>query len=170
MLSAAFALIPAATLCALTREVDCDLAVMAMCCRVSEGIVIAGIAALMTLSLLSVATESTAAAADADAVAVNTLGALLMKMGDWTGVIAATCFALGSTLFPYLFLRGRIIPVSLAWLGVLTSLLILEVLPLRLAGFIEGPVTYFSWLPMLAFEMALALWLLIKGAAIPQNL
>ena len=138
---------------------------MALCCRISEG-VIGAISAIRTLGLLSVATAGTAAAVS-DAAAANALGALLLKMGGWAGLIAATCFAVGSTLYSYLFLRARSIPVPLAWLGVLASILLVVVLPLQLAGFIQGPVTNFIWIPMLAFEVPLALWLLIKGVATP---
>jgi hypothetical protein len=59
------------------------------------------------------------------------------------------------------------IPVPLAWLGVVASVLLLVALPLQLAGFLRGPLTSFVWLPMLAFEVPLALWLLIKGVAAP---
>jgi hypothetical protein len=56
--------------------------------------------------------------------------------------------------------------VALARLGVLASVLLVVVLPLELAG-LSGPVTGFIWLPMLVFEVALALWLMIKGVAPP---
>ncbi|SRR6266852_1621176 len=161
------AVVLAVTLYALTREEDRDLAMMALCCRVSEG-VIAAVSAVRTLGLLSVATASTAAAAP-DAAAAQALGALLLNQGGWTGSIAATCFVLGSTLYSYLFLRARSIPVSLAWLGVLASVLLVVLVPAQLAGLVEGPVTYFMWIPMLVFEVALALWLLIKGVAMPAS-
>ncbi len=157
------AVVLAVALYALTRDQDSDLAVLALSFRVSEG-VIAAISAVRTLGLLSVATAATAAAGP-DAAAAIALGALLLKMGGWAGLIAATCFALGSTLYSYLFLRARSIPVPLAWLGVLASVLLVVALPLQLAGFLRGPVTWFMWMPMLVFEVALALWLLIKGVA-----
>ena len=56
------------------------------------------------------------------------------------------------------------IPVGLAWLGVLASVLLVVLCPLQLAGLLGGPVTQFMWLPMLVFEVVLALWLIIKGA------
>lgn len=163
LLQAAYAMVLGVTLYALTRDQDHDLAVMALCCRVAEG-VIAAISPIRALGLLSIATASTAAAAP-DAAAAQALGALLLKMGGWTGLIAATCFAVGSTLFSWLLLRGRMIPVALAWLGVLASVLLVVILPLQLAGLAGGPVTSFMWLPALLFEVALALWLLIKGVA-----
>jgi len=74
----------------------------------------------------------------------------------------------GSTLFSYLFLHARSIPVSLAWLGVLASILLVLSLPLQLAGILRGSFTYFVWIPMAVFEVALALWLLIKGVNAEQ--
>ena len=161
------AVVLAVALYALTRDQDPDLAVLALCCRVSEG-VIGAISAVRTLGLLSVATASTAAAAP-DAAAAQALGALLLNAGGLFTLIGATCFALGSTLYPYLFLRARSIPVLLAWLGVLASVLLVVALPLQLAGFLRGPVTYFMWIPMAVFEVALGLWLLIKGVAAPAT-
>lgn len=77
-----------------------------------------------------------------------------------TGVVAV-----GSTLYSYLFLRARSVPVSLAWLGVAASILLVVLLPAQLAGFVTGPITDFMWLPMLVFEVWLVLWLIIKGVA-----
>jgi hypothetical protein len=75
----------------------------------------------------------------------------------------------GSTLYSYLFLRARSIPVSLARLGVLASVLLVVALTVRLVGFLHGPVTYYVWIPMAVFEVALGLWLIIKGVAAPQE-
>jgi Domain of unknown function (DUF4386) len=79
--------------------------------------------------------------------------------------LTATFFAVGSALFSYLLSRGRMIPIPLAWLGVIASVLLVVCLPLQLAGFLRGPIASFMWLPMLAVEVPLALWLLIKGVA-----
>jgi hypothetical protein len=54
---------------------------------------------------------------------------------------------------------------ALAWLGVLGSILPAVCFPLQLAGLLGGPVTSFIWYPVLLFEVALALWLIIKGVA-----
>jgi hypothetical protein len=148
------AVVLAVALYGLTRHQDPHLAVLALCCRVSEG-VIGAISAVTTLGLLSVATASSS----------DALGALLLKQGGWTGTIAAFCFALGSTIYCYLFLRARSIPVPLAWLGVLASLILVVALPLQLAGFLSGTVTSLIWIPMFLFEVPLGLWLLIKGVA-----
>jgi hypothetical protein len=65
--------------------------------------------------------------------------------------------------------------VALAWLGVFASAPLVVVLPLQLAGLFGGPmtwsasVTWLVWLPMLVFEVVLALWLIIKGVATPAT-
>lgn len=157
------ALVLAVTLYALTREQDPDLAMLGLCCRVGEG-VIAGAGLHRTLALLWLATS---AGADAPGPgAANALGAYLLR-----GSVApsAMFFAVGSTAFSWLFLRGRMIPVPLAWIGVVASMLLVAAMPLVAAGFLKGPLAGFIWLPMVAFEVPLALWLLIKGAAPPGH-
>ena len=42
-------------------------------------------------------------------------------------------------------------------------------LPLQGAQFLSGPITMIMWLPMLAFEVPFALWLLTKGVAMPAR-
>lgn len=84
---------------------------------------------------------------------------------------SALFFAVGSTIFAWLFLRGRMIPVWLARLGVLASVLLVILLFVQRAGVFadalnwSSPVTWVLWFPMLIFEVTLAFWLLIKGVA-----
>lgn len=87
--------------------------------------------------------------------------------------LAATFFAVGSTAFAWLLLRGRMIPSPLAWLGVVASVLLVVVLLGQRAGLVgsavnwSSVVTWLQWLPMLVFEVALAFWLLVKGISAP---
>ena len=156
------ALVLGVTLYRITREQDPDLAMLALTCRVGEGI-LTGILILATLGLLWLVT---AAGADApDTASAHALGAFLLKVQAWSPIIGATFFAVGSTIFSWLLLRGRMIPVPLAWLGVLASVLLVIGLPLQLAGFLSGIVTLLMWLPMAAFELTVGPWLLIKGVA-----
>ena len=156
------ALVLAVTLYHITRDQEPDLAMLAFACRVGEG-VLSAILVVATLGLLWLGTASGANAPDA--AATLALGAFFLKVQSWITIIGATFFAVGSTLFSYLLLRGRMVPVALAWLGVLASVLLVLVLPLQLAGFVQRSVTGYLWMPMLVFEVALALWLLIKGVA-----
>jgi hypothetical protein len=116
-----------------------------------------------------------------------TLYALTRDQGPALAMMALVCrvleavpvgepaifFAVGSTIFSWLLLRGRMIPLPLAWLGVIASVLLAIVLPLQLAGLFGGAmtwsagITWLVWLPMLVYEVVLALWLLIKGVAMP---
>lgn len=67
------------------------------------------------------------------------------------------------------------IPTALAWLGVVASGLLVVVLLLQLAGLFGGPMRWSSpaiWivsLPVLVFELALAVWFLVKGVATPAR-
>ena len=156
------------TLYALTREEDRDLAMMALCCRVTEGVnAVAGAGrTLQLLAIAAMAAGSTAVAAP-DAAAAQAYGGVMLNQGGWTGNISAICFVMASTLYSYLFLRARTIPVMLAWLGLLASVLLLVALPLGLVGVIN--VSFFMWMPMLVFEVAFALWLIIKGVKPPNR-
>jgi hypothetical protein len=96
---------------------------------------------------------------------INALRTFLLMPGPSVPV-GAIFFALGSMLFSYLLLRGRMVPLPIAWLGVLASGLLVVTLPLQLAGFSTGPLSgYYQWTPALLFQIALALWFLIRGVA-----
>jgi hypothetical protein len=168
LLPCVYAVVLGVTLYALTRHVDRDLALLGLCGRLIEG-VIAALAVGERLELLAVAKASTAAVS-ADAAATRALGALMLNHGG--GSSTAICFAMASTIFSYLFLRARSIPVPLAWLGVITSAMLMVFLPLQLAGALPSAgwgstVTWIVWMPMAVFEVTLALWLIIKGVRAP---
>jgi hypothetical protein len=161
LLSGFSALVLGVTLYAITRDEDRDLAMIAMMCRVGEGITgVAGIPGSLRLLWLATTTGPNAP----DPAAAQALAAFTLQ-GNAT--LSAALFAVGSTLFCWLLLRGRIVPVWLAWLGFLGSALVAVVLPLQLAQFLTGPVTQLMWLPVAAFEIVVAFWLMIKGAAMP---
>jgi hypothetical protein len=164
LVSSFCALVLAVTLYAITRDEDPDLAMLGMVCRVGEGV---GGALPVTLGLLWLAT---ATGPDApDTATAHALGRFLQKVGGWQTLTSATLFAVGSTAFNWLLLRGRMIPVPLAWLGLLGSILLVIALPLQLAGFFSGRFFDLMWIPIAVFEIVLALWLIIKGAAAPAT-
>jgi len=122
------ALVLGVTLYAITRQVDPDLALLALVCRVVEGVPGHGGAAIF--------------------------------------------FAVGSTIFCWLLLRGRMIPDALAWLGVVASALLVAILLLQRAQLLGGTnwygsITWLVWMPMLVFELAFAGLLIVKGVATP---
>ena len=158
LLQAVCAIVLAVTLYAITRDQDSDLAMLALIFRVGEGL-LGAISTRATLDLLWLGTSAGPKAPDA--ATLQALGTYLLNGPDWN--MSEILFAMGSTLFSYLLLRGRTVPVPLAWIGVVASLLLVVGLPLQLAGVLSGPVTSYVWIPMVAFEVPLGFWLLIKG-------
>lgn len=156
------------TLYTLTRDVDGDLALMALSCRVGEGVINA-IAAVVPVGLIWVAT-GVSTAESLDSGVANSIGAVLFRSKVWFYYIAATCFAVGSALFCYLFVRARSIPVSLAWLGLMGSVLLVIALPADLTGYLTGVARDLVWMPIAVFEVVVGLWLLIKGVSDPWQL
>ena len=158
------ALVLGVTLYAITREVDPDLAMLALTFRIGEG-VIGGISVQRPLGLLWVATAAGAHAPDMQTA--HALGTLFTGQGGALGLVGALFFAVDSAIFSWLLLRGRMIPAVLAWLGVVASVLWIIGLPLQLVGILRGPLTWL-YIPMAAFEVPFALWLLMKGVAAGQ--
>src|SRR5512133_576985 len=117
-----------------------------------------------------------------------TLYALTCKQGPILALLALTCrvaeaiqygesaiyFTVSSLIFSLLLLRGKLIPVALAQIGVIASVLLVVALPLQLAGLFGGSmswsasITWLVWLPMLVFEVAPALWLMIRGVNVER--
>ena len=149
------ALVLAVTLYALTRDEDPDVAMLGLTCRVAEGITGAvGIPA--TLALLALALSANGPSTDAR----QAVAALVLKQSS---LIGAWFFAVGSTAFCWLLLRGRMIPISLARLGVIASALLVITLPLQIGALIPGRLMQLLWAPMAAFEITVAVWFLVKG-------
>lgn len=145
------ALVLGVTLYAITRVQDRDLAMIGLACRVAEGVT-GGTGLAATLALLS----------SVNAAGSEALGAFVFAD---TVFVAATFFAVGSTIFSWLLLRGRMVPVWLAGLGVVASAVVALGLPLQLMELLPGLVTQLMWLPVAVFELVLAAWLIVKGAA-----
>ena len=97
-----------------------------------------------------------------------TLYMITREQGPGLALLALTCraleavhdesaifFSIGSLFFCWLLLRGRMIPIALAWLGLVASVLLVVILPLQLAGLFGGSmswsssITWIVWLPML---------------------
>lgn len=156
------ALVLAVTLYAITREQDRDLAMLGLTCRVAEGVV--GAASIpTTLGLLAITTAVGTNAVDP--AAAGAVGAFVLSQ---TSLIAATFFAVGSTLFSWLLLRGRMVPDWLAGLGVIASALLVIGLPLQIMELLPAIVTQIMWIPVAVFELVVAVWLIVKGVATPQ--
>lgn len=152
------------TLWSITRDEDRDLSMMGLVCRVCEGVVgAAGIERTMELLWLATASGATAP----DAATVTALGPSLLREQGFG--VSAIFFAVGSTCFAYLLLRGRMIPTTLAWIGVASSILLVVLLPFQVAGLLKGPIGSIIWAPMAIFEVWLAVLFLVKGVGMPRG-
>jgi len=91
------------------------------------------------------------------------------------GKDGAIFFAVGSTIFSWLLLRGRMIPAAIAWLGVVASAVVVLILPLQRAGVVTvggnwaSGATWLVWLPLLVFELSIAFWFIVKGVYVPTT-
>ncbi len=158
------ALVLAVTLYSITRDQDPDLAMLVLVFRAAEG----AIGAVSLSTPLGQLWLATAAGANApDPAAASALGAVLLNLESSTSILTASFFAVGSLVFSWLLLRGRIVPAVLAWVGLVASVLVVVILPLQLVGVLKSPITDLMWVPMLAFEVPLGFWLILKGAAMP---
>jgi hypothetical protein len=145
----------------LTQAVDPHLALLALTCRIVEG-TLAAVSTVASLMLIGLAAGATSLGGEA-----RTAVATLLLQGDGWFTVSATAFAVGSTLFCYLLLRGRIIPASLAGLGLGASLLLVVLLPARVLMPLPAWLGMGMWLPMLLFEVPCGIWLLARGAQEP---
>jgi len=143
------ALVLAVTLYAITRVQDRDLAMIGLTCRVAEGVT-GGTGLAATLALLS----------SLNAAGSEALGAFVFAD---TVFVAATFFAVGSTIFSWLLLRGRMVPAWLAWVGVVGSALAALAMPLEALHLLRSAAAQLVWAPVAVFEVVVALWFIVKG-------
>lgn len=149
------ALVLAVTLYRLTSGVDKTLAMIAMLFRVGEGLL--GTSAIFSkLQLMRLATTAQINAPD-----TALLGDYIRSKPDT--YFSEFCFVIGGTLFAYLFLRGRLIPSLLAWIGVITIGLQAICVSLQIAGFVSDSVVSPIWFLIMLYEIPLGIWLIVKG-------
>jgi hypothetical protein len=155
-------LVLAGMLYAILVAQDRNLAVLALACRAVEaGLYAVGM--FDTLALLSMSNGS-----PNDSPSVAALANLLMD-ARWMGTnIGAIFFAAGSTIYCYLLLTARSIPVPLAATGLVGSLIILVGVPLQTAFSVRTftGASALIWFPIGIFEISTGVWLLVKGAAV----
>lgn len=156
-------LVLAAMLYAMVVRQDRNLAILALSCRAVEaGLYAVGM--LATLALLSPSQHP-----PQDASSARALVDLMWDVPPMSTNIGSTFFAAGSTLYCYLLLKARVIPVPLAVIGVVGSLLILVGVPVQTAfgnQTFTGPSAAI-WIPIGVFEISTGGWLLFKGARVP---
>jgi hypothetical protein len=108
-------------------------------------------------SLLLISQESVIAGHPAY---LQTLGNLFYELQDFGYSLHMLPFALGATLFYYLFFKSGFIPRILSLWGLVAA-------PLALIGTLFALLGYdvpiFVFLPNLPFELTIGVWLMVKG-------
>ena len=150
------ALIPA-FLFPVLRRYDERMALGYLAIRILEAFVMV-LGAVSTLLLLTLSEKYSAAASPADP-SFATSGAVIQGLGNWTFVLDPVVFGVGALLFYYILFRTRLIPLWLSAWGLLGAVLIIA------AGLVGmfGAFPYVLAVPIALQEMALAVWLIVKG-------
>jgi Domain of unknown function (DUF4386) len=144
------------------QSVSGGLAMTALLFRVAES-TIGGVVVVLSFVALQINLEANRAAAF-DASQLGTLADLVSRASDVGSNVSVVFFSVGSAIFFYLFLKSAYIPRALAMWGVIGSLLCM-------AAFVGNLVLPQSseWLmglgglPIGIAELAVGLWLLIRG-------
>lgn len=94
-----------------------------------------------------------------DASALQTLGSLLLGVGDWTNQILGIVFSLGAMMIYYLFYISKLVPRWLSIWGLAGAAMYLAAPLLSLFGSkLDILMT-----PLALQEIVLAVWLIVKG-------
>ncbi len=135
------------------------LAVGYLTARIFEVIfLVAGTVILLTILSLSqeyIVTTSTS-------TFYSGAGVLLLAARDWCGILLDFPFAIGAVILNYVFYKTLLIPKWFSVWGIFGGALWLAIAPLRLFG-VDNIMIEVLALPIAAQEMALAVWLIVKG-------
>ena len=132
--------------------------------RVLEAVVIV----VGIISLLSIVTlrQDLAGATGANATSLVTVGKSLVAIHDWTFLFGPN-FAIGvnTLLLAYLMYTSRLVPRSIAVLGLIGGPVVFASGTAVLFGLYEQISAWgaIAAIPVFAWEMSLAVWLIVKG-------
>lgn len=146
------------------RKFDGRFALGYLVFRLTEGILILiGIVSVLTLLTVS---QHAVVANTSDLEPLRAVGIALIGMHDWTFILGPCCIlGVNTFIYSYVLYRTKLVPRSLASLGLIGAVLILtsgvlamfNILPLFTTG------AMLLALPIAVYEMILAGWLISKG-------
>ena len=90
----------------------------------------------------------------------QTLGSLFYKLMHFSYDVQMVFYCIGGILFYYLFLKSKYVPKVLPFFGIIVASLGFIGEFLAIFGY---DVPLYVFLPILPFELAIGLWLMIKG-------
>jgi hypothetical protein len=135
-----------------------------LCFRFLEAVAITiGIVALLSLLTLS---QDFVAAAAPDASAYHASGTLLLAVYTWTSMLGPLFFlGINTIMYSYLLYTSKLVPRPLSVMGMTAAILVFGYAMLVLFGVaVQGKDPFIVLaLPIFAYEMILAVWLIFKG-------
>ncbi len=93
----------------------------------------------------------------------ETLGNLIMADRHWTMEMLTVFFILGALLFYFLLYRSEVVPRYISLWGIIAIFGITTMNVIIYLGFSIGIIGLFLALPIIANEIFIALWLIVKG-------
>ncbi len=138
------------------RKQNGKIALVALGLRIVE-VGLLAVKGIVIFSLLRLSQASEIAGHPAD---LQILGNLAYDAQEFAYSLNMVFFTLGGTLFYYLLFKSRYVPQALSLLGLIVAPLAFIGTVGELFGF---AVPLFMFIPNLPFELAIGLWLLIKG-------
>lgn len=135
---------------------------------VSARVLEAAVIVVGIISLLSVVTlrQDLAGSADADTAMLTTVGSALLAIHEWTFFFGpGIALGIGSLLLASLMYTTRLVPRAIAVLGLVGGSLICASSGAVLFGLYEqlSTIGLVIALPVFAWEVSLAVWLIVKG-------
>jgi len=122
--------------------------------------VLFGVGSLLFIAVLIVSNAYVAAGSPVDTT-YQILAHTFLSMNEMTGVFATLAFNAGALMYCYIFYRTRLVPRWLGVFGVIVTLLGFAGSFLTLFG--NQDISLFLELPTLFFEIAIGVWLIVKG-------
>ena len=148
------------------KKYDESLALGYVGIRIFEGLIIF-LNTIILLSILALSQEYINTSTP-DVSYFQTSGALLLELRLTLGILVDFPFPLGAVIFNYLLYKTKLTPRWLAFLGLIGGVLWFATAPLRMFGFNPEPMEFLA-LPIVAQEMILAVWLIVKGFNSSEN-
>jgi hypothetical protein len=146
------------------RKFNEGMALGYVCFRLFEAVIIS-VGIVSVLSLLTLSHEFVKAGAPASSY-FQTMGAILIAVHNWNFLLGPN-FMLGvnTLMCGYLLYQSKLVPRFIAIMGFVGATLILIAALLEMFGIILQLSTWGAVLalPVFAYEMTLAIWLIVKG-------
>ncbi|MFW9894129.1 MAG: DUF4386 domain-containing protein [Candidatus Thorarchaeota archaeon] len=118
------------------------------------------VGSLLFIAVLIVSNAYVAAGSPVDTT-YPILAHTFLSMNEMTGVLATFAFNAGAFMYCYIFFRTTLVPKWLGVFGVIVTLLGFAGSFLTLFGITD--ISLFLELPTLFFEIAIGVWLIVKG-------